>query len=228
MRSMPTPPRAGTRTISTPRPFLMLKGGFEALNRRRRDDTGQEEVLNLMENLLVTTVEEHNGYQQKIVAERNIKSATEEELTLKGKTVRDVAMAWRRAGTIPDVTEGGNARGRGSGGDPKKSSSKKTPTRARARSELDDGDDAEFVAALERIEAQKQELAARELALRERQLAHEQALLEEARARRAEDRSERLRREARSAEDTETARVERAALIRTMRALSPKMPPAKK
>lgn len=69
-------------------------------------------------------------------------------------------MACRGAGTMPDVTEGGSARGGGSGGDPKKSSSKKTPTRARARSELDDGDDAEFVAALELTEARKQELAA--------------------------------------------------------------------
>jgi len=208
--------------------FGLLNGGFEALDRRRRDGTGQEEVLNSMENLLVTTVEEHNGYQQKVAAERNEKSATEEELTLKGKTVREVAMACSGADAMPGVTEGGTPRGGGSGGDPKKSSSTKTPTRARARSELNDGDDAEFGAALERIEARKQELAARELALRERQLAHEQALLEEARARRAEDRSERLRREARSAEDNETARVERAAFTRAISGLSPKMPPAEK
>jgi len=98
--------------------FYLLKGGFEALDRRRRDGTGQEEVLNSMENLLVTTVEEHNGYQQKVAAERNEKSATEEELTLKGKTVRDVAMACRAAGPMPDVTEGGNARGGGERGGP--------------------------------------------------------------------------------------------------------------
>jgi len=117
----------------------LLKGGFEALDRRLRDGTGQDEVLNSMENLLVTTVEEHNDYQQKVAAERNEKSATEEELTLKGKAVRDVAMACRGASAMPGVTEGGTPRGGGSGGDPKKSSSTKTPTRARARSELDDG-----------------------------------------------------------------------------------------
>jgi len=66
------------------------------------------------------------------------------------------------------------------------------------------------------------------LALRERQNSLEQALIEEARSRRAEDRSERLRREALSAEDTETALVERAALTCAICALSPKMPPAEK
>ena len=139
----------------------LLKGGFEALDRRRRDGTGQEEVLNSMENVLVTTVEEHNGYQQKVADERNEKSASEKELTLQGKTVRDVTMACRGAGTMPEVTQGGSAPGGGSGGDPKKRSSQKTPTRARARSKLYGGDDAEFVAALERIEARKQEIAAR-------------------------------------------------------------------
>jgi len=208
--------------------FYLLKGGFEALDRRRCDRTAQEEVLNSMENLLVTRVEEHNGYQQKIAAERNEKNATEEDLMLKGKTMRDVAMSCRGASAMPDVTEGGAPPGGGSGGDPKKSSSQKTPTRARARSELDDGGVAEFVAAMERIEARKEELSARELALRERQLAHEQALLEGTRARRAEDRSERVRREACSAEYTDTARAERAALTRAISALSPKMPPAEK
>jgi len=122
--------------------FYLLKGGFEALDRRRRDGTGQEEVLSSMENLLVTTVEEHNRYQQKVAAKRNERRATEEELTLKDKTVRDAAMACRGAGAMPGVTEGGTLRGGWSGGDPKKSSSTKTATRARARSELEDGDDA--------------------------------------------------------------------------------------
>ena len=208
--------------------FSLPKGGFEDLDRRRPDDTGQEGVFNSMENLLVTTVEEHNGYQQKVAAKRNEKSPTEEELTLKDKTMRDVAMACRGAGAMPGVTKGGTPCGRGSGGDPKKSSSTKTPTRTRARSELDNGDDAEFVATLGRIEARNQELAARELTLRERLLPNEQAVLEEARSRRSDDRSERLQREPRSAEDNETARVERAALTRDISALSSQMPPAEK
>jgi len=142
--------------------------------------------------------------------------------------MRDVAMACRGAGAMPGVTKGGTPCGRGSGGDPKKSSSTKTPTRTRARSELDNGDDAEFVATLGRIEARNQELAARELTLRERLLTNEQAVLEEARSRRSDDRSERLQREPRSAEDNETARVERAALTRDISALSSQMPPAEK
>jgi len=96
--------------------FYLLKGGFEALDRRRCDRTAQEEVLNSMENLLVTRVEEHNGYQQKIAAERNEKNATEEDLMLKGKTMRDVAMSCRGASAMPDVTEGGAPPGGGAGG----------------------------------------------------------------------------------------------------------------
>jgi len=64
--------------------------------------------------------------------------------------------------------------------------------------------------------------------LRERLLTNEQAVLEEARARRSDDRSERLQREPRSAEDNETARVESAALTLAISALSSQMPPAEK
>jgi len=53
----------------------LLKGGFEALDLRLRNGTGQEEVLNLMANLFVTTVQEQNGYQQKVADERNEKKA---------------------------------------------------------------------------------------------------------------------------------------------------------
>jgi len=101
-------------------------------------------------------------------------------------------------------------------GSHRKSTPKKTPTRARAGSDVDDLDDAEFGAVLERMEAWKQDLAASELALRESQLAHEHAMLEVASARRSEDFSECLQREARNAEDADTARFERSAFTRAI------------
>ncbi|OSX72039.1 hypothetical protein BU14_0478s0007 [Porphyra umbilicalis] len=172
--------------------FFRLKDNFENLYKICRDKSGVEEELTPTEKMLVTMVEECDAHKQRTDAERREKTATEEELTRKGKVVRELAMSCRTEGAASCMSalESENDKGE----------SKKTRARSRARTQADNGDDEEIFALLERAEARKEELATRQ--------------------RRAEDRAERLRREAQDTDTAETARVERAALTRALEALA--------
>ena len=158
--------------------FFRLKDNFENLYKICRDKSGVEEELTPTEKMLVTMVEECDAHKQRTDAERREKTATEEELTRKGKVVRELAMSCRTEGAASCMSalESENDKG----------GSKKTRARSRARTQADNGDEEEIVALLEPAEARKEELASRKLSLREQQLAHDRALLEEALQRRAE------------------------------------------
>ncbi|KAK1861261.1 hypothetical protein I4F81_003845 [Pyropia yezoensis] len=187
----------------------LLAKNFTALDKRRANQKGTEEDMTSTEQLLLDTVEEMNGHNERTATERAERTAAEGALVKNGEEVRRQTMEPRGAPAGPSAAV--------AGGGPREPGS---PPPARRRTRPDDDDDAELVATLERSEARKQTAADREATLQERRVAHDQAALDVAHERRTEDTRARLAQEARVAADASAAGLERSFFIKAIQDLA--------